>query len=70
MTRTGNFRYVRHDKVDAMHRIGWMVVAHLGPTHGQWSVLMWRCDCPEEERPPEGGRPTRQSVGDHALVPK
>lgn len=22
-----------------------MVVADLGPTHGQFSCLMWRCDC-------------------------
>lgn len=47
MTRSGLFRYVRHEDIDAYHRRGWTVVADLGPVHGQWSVLMWRCDCPE-----------------------
>lgn len=45
--RTGLFRYVRHDHVPAMERDGWMVVADLGPVHGAWSVLMWRCECAE-----------------------
>jgi hypothetical protein len=45
MIRTGNFRYVRHAAIDAMHKRGWMVVADLGATHGEWSVFMWRCDC-------------------------
>ncbi len=45
MTRTGLFRYVRHDQIEAFHRLGWMVSADLGPTHGAWSVLMWRCEC-------------------------
>ena len=44
--RTGTYRYVRWDRIDEFHRLGWMVVADLGPTHGHWSVLMWRCDCP------------------------
>lgn len=43
--RTGLFRYVRHESVEAYHREGWMVVADLGPTHGRWSCLMWHCDC-------------------------
>lgn len=47
MTRTGLFRYVRLSDVEAFHRRGWMCVADLGPTHGRWSVLMWRCDCAE-----------------------
>ncbi|MGF7053971.1 hypothetical protein GGC47_003159 [Bosea sp. OAE752] len=45
MTRTGLFRYVRHAKVDAYMRRGWMIAADLGPTHGTWSVLMWHCSC-------------------------
>jgi hypothetical protein len=45
MIRTGLFRYVRHSAIDAMHATGWMVVADLGATHGQWSVLMWHCGC-------------------------
>lgn len=45
MTRTGLFRYVPWHHVDEYHRLGWMVVADLGPVHGHWSVLMWRCDC-------------------------
>jgi hypothetical protein len=43
--RTGNFRYVAYHLVDDYHRKGWMVVAHLGATHGQYAVLMWKCDC-------------------------
>jgi hypothetical protein len=46
-TRTGLFHYVRHSEIDAFHARGWMVVGDLGPTHGRWSVLMWRCDCKE-----------------------
>ncbi len=43
---TGTLQFVRHEDVAAFHRRGWMiVVADLGPTHGVWSVLMWRCDC-------------------------
>ena len=47
MTRTGLFHYVRHADIDAFHARGWMVVGDLGPAHGRWSVLMWRCDCKE-----------------------
>lgn len=46
MTRVGTFKYVRFAELENYHRAGWMVVADLGPTHGQWSCLMWRCDCP------------------------
>lgn len=45
MIRTGTFMMVRHERIDSMHRRGWTVVGDLGPTHGHWSVLMWRCDC-------------------------
>lgn len=41
MTRTGLFRYVRWQDIDAFHRRGWMVITDLGP----WSVLMWHCEC-------------------------
>ena len=34
------FRYVRHAEVPTYERQGWIVVAHLGPVHGAWSVLM------------------------------
>jgi hypothetical protein len=47
MIRTGTFRFVRYSDVDAFHRRGWMLVRYLGPVHGFWSVLMWRCDCRE-----------------------
>lgn len=47
MIRTGLLRYVRHGRIPDMMERGWMVVADLGPTHGQWSVLMWHCDCGE-----------------------
>ena len=45
MIQTGLFRYVRWQDVEQYHRLGWMMVAHLGPTHGMWSVLMWHCGC-------------------------
>lgn len=45
MIRTGLFKYVPAAKVDAFHRNGWMSVADLGLTHGQWSILMWHCEC-------------------------
>lgn len=45
MIRTGLFRFVRHQEVEAHHRRGWMVAGDLGPTHGAWSVLMWHCEC-------------------------
>jgi hypothetical protein len=47
MTRTGLFKFVRLADIDRHHRAGWMVAGDLGPTHGRWSVLMWRCDCGE-----------------------
>lgn len=47
MIRTGLFRYVRHQDADAFMRRGWLIVRNLGPTHGQWSVLMWHCECGE-----------------------
>ena len=43
--RTGTFRYAKFADIERHHRNGWMMVADLGPTHGMWSVLMWRCDC-------------------------
>lgn len=45
MIRTGTFSYVPWDNIEDHHRKGWMVVADLGLTHGQFSVLMWRCEC-------------------------
>lgn len=46
MIRTGQFRYVKHDKIEEMHRAGWMVVDDFdGCTHGFFAVLMWRCGC-------------------------
>lgn len=47
MIRTGTFRYVRWNNVEAYLKAGWMAVADLGPVHGRWSVLMWRCECGE-----------------------
>lgn len=47
--RTGAFRYARFADIETFHRDGWMMVADLGPTHGLWSVLMWRCDCERGE---------------------
>lgn len=45
MIRTGTFQFVRHGDVETFLLRGWMVAGYLGRTHGQWSVLMWRCDC-------------------------
>lgn len=39
-------KYVQHWQVGSHLRIGWMVLADLGPTHGEFSVLMgWPCNC-------------------------
>ena len=34
------YRYVRFRDIPAREAEGWVVCADLGPTHGQWSVLM------------------------------
>jgi hypothetical protein len=46
MIRTGLFRYARHADIEHLLGMGWMPVADLGSTHGQWSHLLWACDCP------------------------
>lgn len=44
--RTRWYRMVPHERIPAYLALGWMVVADLGPVHGEWSVLMrWSCDC-------------------------
>ena len=44
MIRT--FRYVIHQSIPAYLKLGWMVVADLGPIHGEWSMLLeWKCQC-------------------------
>ena len=43
--RTGLFRYARWSDLDQYLSAGWMVIGDLGPVHGAWSVLLWRCDC-------------------------
>lgn len=43
MIRTGLFHIVAHERVDNFHRAGWMIVTVLG----EYSCLMWRCDCSE-----------------------
>ena len=45
MIREGLFRFVRWHDVARYHRRGWMVAGDLGPRHGQYSALMWHCDC-------------------------
>lgn len=47
MIRTGLFRYVGWGAVSAHLARGWMAAADLGPSHGQWSLLMWHCECGE-----------------------
>jgi hypothetical protein len=45
--REGTYHYVRWPEVEAWLRLGWMPAADLGPTHGEWSTLLyWACDCP------------------------
>jgi hypothetical protein len=40
------FRYVLHERVADYERLGWLVVAELGPVHGEWSVLAeYICSC-------------------------
>jgi hypothetical protein len=40
------FRYVLHERREDYERLGWMVVADLGPVHGEWSVLAeFICSC-------------------------
>ena len=34
------FRFVLHAEVALFERQGWTVVAHLGPVHGAYAVLM------------------------------
>ena len=33
-------RYVRHADISAYEAKGWRVECDLGPTHGQWAVMM------------------------------
>jgi hypothetical protein len=47
MTRTGLFRFVPYSRIAEFMSRGWMPVADLGRTHGQWSVLCWHCECGE-----------------------
>lgn len=43
----GLYRYVRHENIARMERAGWWVVAFLGGSHGNWSVLMKAPHCME-----------------------
>jgi hypothetical protein len=46
MSLEGEYRFVRHNDMAAFEQCGWCWCAHLGETHGQWSVMMrWLCDC-------------------------
>lgn len=44
--RTGVFQYIGYASIDAYHKLGWMVVADVGPVLDHYCVLMWRCECP------------------------
>lgn len=50
---SGIYRYVRHSDLLQFLALGWTPVADLGPTHGEWSSLMWFCcgDCHDHEPP-------------------
>jgi hypothetical protein len=54
MHRTGLFKYVPHTQADEHMKAGWMFVRDLGPTHGTYSALFWRCDCFEKTNEPIG----------------
>jgi hypothetical protein len=44
MIRT--FRYVLWHRLPDYLALGWLPVADLGPTHGEWSTLCeWLCAC-------------------------
>jgi hypothetical protein len=44
--RDGFYCYAKLDRIDDYLRLGWCVVADLGPTHGRWSALcFWPCGC-------------------------
>lgn len=46
LTREYYVRYVSHHRVLDYLLCGWMVAADLGPTHGEYRVLMsWLCNC-------------------------
>jgi hypothetical protein len=46
LIRAGLFRYIRRADLSDALRAGWLVVADLGPVHGEYSVLCeWLCDC-------------------------
>ena len=45
------FRFVVHAEVALYERQGWTVVAHLGPVHGAYAVLMrWTGECEPNDR--------------------
>ena len=50
---SGVYRYVPHSRLLAFLAHGWRPVADLGPTHGEWSTLMWWCcgECVDGEAP-------------------
>lgn len=45
--RTGLFRFIPHTRLSDALAHGWMPLRDLGPTHGQWAVLCWHCECGE-----------------------
>lgn len=56
------YRYAPIERLGDFVALGWMIVADLGPTHGEYSALAaWPCGCPPplpvgiKKRPPEGG---------------
>lgn len=48
MTRT--YRYIPIEAASDWLEVGWLIVADLGPYHGQFSLLgEWKCKCPVVE---------------------
>lgn len=39
--RVRHYHYIRRARMEDWLRLGWMIVAELGPVHGEWSVLGW-----------------------------
>jgi hypothetical protein len=61
------FRFVVHAEVALYERQGWTVVAHLGPVHGAYAVLMrWsgngKPDAPTEIPDEQGVAPLQQGA--------
>ena len=50
-----DYCYALLDDIDDYLALGWLVVAELGPVHGQYSALaVWLCQCQPAVLPSHG----------------